>query len=347
MAQTALPNVGQNYEYTLGTNDWKNGFDSDKVVEDNFLQAFIIDQRTAEPATPAVGDTYLLGPGTPTGTNWGPDTLAVADSIAIFTAVPGQTDGSDWRYIAPREGFGVYDRTLDRFWTYLGTTWTPGGLLRRPEKLETGAAHTFELEDAGRTLTMDNVAAPTELVVPDFASVAFPLGIELPFLYLGTGFLEVRGATGVDIEFAGYDETAAATGARPTFEQNEGGRLFHLTNNRWILKPDARRSTVEAITAASFEPTMRNRNGTVLINNAAHTLNIPDEATVPLPIGDTFHFLNQDGANAITVTDDAAVTWATGSQNLVAAGIAAGAHAKIQKTASNEFFVLFNEALPT
>jgi hypothetical protein len=47
------------------------------------------------------------------------------------------------------------------------------------------------------------------------------------------------------------------------------------------------------------------------------------------------------------VTDDVAVTYATGSQNLVAAGIAAGAHAKIQKTGTNEWFVLFNEVLPT
>ncbi len=346
MPQTALPNIGVNFEFTLGTNDWKNGFDSSMVILDAQVQAFDIDRRTAEPAGPAVGDTYLLGPGTPTGTNWGSDSLAIADSIAVFTNVPGQIDASPWFYIAPREGFSLYDRTLNRFWIRIGTAWIAGGQLRRPEKLETGAAYTAELEDTGRLVTLDNAATPTEYVVPAFATLEFPLGIFLEVAYIGAGFLDVRGATGVDIEFAGYDETAAGVGARPTFETSEGFRLYHLSNNRWILFPNARRSTIEAITAASFEPTMRNRNGTILIDNVAHTLNIPDEATVPMPIGDTFHFLNQDGANAIIVTDDAAVTYATGSQNLVSAGIAAGAHAKIQKTASNEFFVLFNEALP-
>ena len=347
MPQTALPNIGVNFEFTLGTNDWKNGFDSSMVILDAQVQAFVIDQRTAEPAGPVVGDTYLLGPGTPTGANWTPDTLAVANSIAVFTNVPGQTDASPWFYIAPSEGFVIYDRTLNRFWIRIGTVWIAGGQLRRPEKLEAAAAYTAELEDTGRLVTLDNVAAPTEYVVPAFATTAFPLGIFLEVIYIGSGFLDVRGAALVDIEFAGYDETAAAAGARPTFEQGEGFRLWHLSNDRWLLLPNARRSTVQAITAATFEPTMRNRNGTVLINNVAHTLNIPDEATVPLPIGDTLHFVNQDAVNAITVTDDVAVTYATGSQNLVVAGIAAGAHAKIQKTASNEFFVLFNEALPT
>jgi len=346
MPQTALPNIGVNYEYTLGTNDWKNGSDTSMVILDLMCQGFVIDQRTAEPGSPAVGDAYLLT-GSPSGTNWGTDTLAVADRIAVFTNVPGQTDGSPWFYIAPREGFLVYDRTLNRAWFFLGSQWVPGGHLVRQEKLETGAAYTAELEDMAFTLTLDNVATPTELVIPTFASVPFPLGATLEVAYLGTGFLDVRGATGVDIEFAGYDETAAAAGARPTFEQGEHFRLFHLTNNRWVLFPDARRSTIQLESGASFEPTMRNRNGTVLINNAAHTLNIPDEATVPIPIGDTLHFLNQDGANAITVTDDAAVGWATGSQNLVSAGIAAGAHAKIQKVASDSWFVLFNELLPT
>lgn len=347
MPQTSLPNIGVNYEYTLGSNAWKNGFDSSMVILDSQVQAYIIDQRTAEPAGPAVGDTYLLGPGTPTGTNWGSDSLSVADSIAVFTNVPGQTDGSPWFYIAPRNGFQIFDRTLFRPWVFLSGQWMPGGHLRRAEKLETGAGYTAELEDMARLLTLDNVAAPTELTIPAFATVPFPLGIFLEVLYLGTGFLEVAGATGVDIEFAGYDETAAATGATPTFETSEGFRLYHLTNNRWILLPNARRSVIEAITAASFEPTMRNRNGTVLINNVAHTLNIPDATAAPIPIGDTLHFLNQDGVNAITVTDDAAVTYATGSQDLVAAGIAAGAHAKIQKTGTNEWFVLFNEVLPT
>ena len=345
MAQTALPNIGVNYEFTLGTNDWKNGFDTSMVILDLMSQGFVIDRRSAEPAGPAVGDSYLLGP-TPTGTNWGPDTLGVEDRIAVFTNVPGQTDGSPWFYIAPRQGFSVFDRTLDRFWIFLGATWVPGGQLQLSEKLETGAAYTAELEDSARTVTLDNAATPTEYVVPADASISFPLGISLNVLYLGTGFLDVRGATGVDIEFQGYDETAAAIGARPTFEQNEGFRLFHLTPDRWILFPNARIPTIQVETGATFEPTMRNRGGTVILDNAALTLNIPDQATVPIQIGDELEFLEVNGS-AVTVTDDAAVTWRPGSQNLVVAGIAANARARIRKTGADEWFVINNAALPT
>jgi len=346
MPQTALPNIGVNFEYTLGTNDWKNGFDSSMVILDSQAQAYVIDQRTAEPAGPAVGDTYLLGPGAPTGTNWTSDTGGIADALAVFTNVPGQADGSPWFYIQPRDGFQVYDRTLDRPWIRINGVWTPGALDRKGEKLEIGTTHTTVLEDSGRMLTLDDASTPVVLSIATFASVPLPVGVFYEITYLGAGFLEVVGATGVTIRFAGYDETAAAAGARPTFELNEHFRLYHLASNVWILFPDQRQPTVQAETGATFEPTMRNRDGTVLINNGAHTLNLPDEATVPYPIGTDLHFVNQNAA-AITVTDDAAVTYATGSQSLVVAGIAANAHAKIRKTASDEWFVLFNEALPT
>ena len=193
-------------------------------------------------------------------------------------------------------------------------------------------------------LTLDNVAAPTELTVPTFASVPFPLGVFLDVLYLGTGFLEVAGATGVTIGMAGYEESAGLTGAAPTFELIEHFRLWHLASDVWILFPDDRQPTIEAVTAASFEPTMRNRDGLVTIDNAAHTLNIPDHATVPFPVGTRLEFVNLNAA-AITVTDDAAVSYL--GQDLVAAGIAALAHAIIEQTAIDVWFVVFNENFPT
>ena len=345
MPQTALPNIGVNFEYTLGTNDWKNGFDSSMVILDSQSQAFVIDQRTAEPVGPAVGDTYLLGPGTPTGTNWGPDTGAIADALAVFTNVPGQTDGSPWFYIQPRDGFQVYDRTLDRPWIRIGGVWTPGALYRKFEKLEIGATHTTVLEDSGRMLTLDDASNPVVLTINTFALVPLPLGVIYEVTFLGIGFLEVVGATGVSIRFAGYDETAAAAGARPTFELNEHFKLWHLASDVWVLFPDPRQPTIQVETGATFEPTMRNRNGTVILDNAALTLNIPDAATVPIPIGDELEFLNVNAA-AVTVTDDAAVTWRAGSQNLVVAGIAASSRARIRKTLTNEWFVINNAVLP-
>ena len=346
MPQTALPNIGVQFEFTLGTNDWKNGTDSSMVILDSQVQAFVIDQRTAEPGGPAVGDTYLLGPGTPTGTNWGPDSLAVADAIAVFTNIPGQTDDSPWFYIQPRNGFLLYDRTLNRFWTRILGVWTPGNVDRRPEKLEIGATFTSELEDAGRLLTLDDAATPVVLTIATFASVPLPVGVFYEVLYLGTGFLELTSQSGVSIRFAGYDRAQALTGARPTFELNERFKLYHLASDVWILFPDDRQPTIEVVTAASFEPVMRNRDGTVILDNAALTLNIPDQATVPYSIGTELEFLEVNG-NAVTVTDDAAVSWRAGSQNLVSAGIAANARARIRKTGSDEWFVINNAALPT
>ena len=343
MPQTALPNIGVNFEFTLGTNDWKNGFDTSMVILDLMSQAYVIDQRTAEPAGPAVGDSYLLG-ATQTGTNWGTDTGAVENAIAVFTNVPGQTDGSPWFYIQPRQGFTVFDRTLDRFWIFLGSEYVPGGQQQKLEKLEIGAAYTAELEDQGRMLTLDDGSTPVVYTVPPFSTTAFPLGIFLDVLYLGTGFLDVTGGTGVDIEFQGYDETAAPLGARPTFEQGQHLRLYHLASDRWIIFPEDRLGVIEAITAASFEPTMRNRDGTVTIDNAAHTLNIPDHVTVPYPIGTQLEFINLNAA-AITVTDDAAVVYL--GQDLVAAGIAGLAHAILRQTAIDTWLVLFNENFPT
>jgi len=80
MAQTGLPNLGLNYEHTLGIDDWKNSYDSNWVISDALGgQANIIDHTiTAEPGGPSVGDAYILG-ATQTGTNWGTDTGAVPD----------------------------------------------------------------------------------------------------------------------------------------------------------------------------------------------------------------------------------------------------------------------------
>lgn len=131
----------------------------------------------------------------------------------------------------------------------------------------------------------------------------------------------------------------------------EGWFLYERTSNQfltfngtnWIV---AIGGSVNKQTGTTFEPTLADADGVVAINNATHTLNIPDNATVPYRVGTRLTFANQNAA-AITVTDDAAVTYATGSQNLVSAGIAANAVAEIVKTGTDEWFVLRNEALPT
>lgn len=234
MAETVLQNLGLTFEYTLGGGPWKNGVDANFVILTNLAKGFILnDDLLAEPGSPVVGDAYVLPTGTKTGTNWGSDSLAVTDAVAIFTNIPGQVDSSPWRYLTPGEGWRVYNRLLNHWIFYDGTSWA------------------------------------------------------------------------VDS-----------------------------------------RTTVNKQTGTTYEPVLHDANGIIPINNATHTFNLPDNATVPFPLGTRLTIPNQNAAG-ITVTDDAAVTYATGSQDLASAGIAANAVAEIIKTDTDEWFVLRNEALPT
>lgn len=124
MPQTPLGNIGLEYDHTLGTDDWKNSYDANWVRSDTLGgQAFVNDsQLAAEPGAPAVGDAYILPSGF-SGTNWGSDSNAAIDSIALFTDLPGQTDGSPWLYLVPREGWEVFDRTNNFRLHFDGTEW--------------------------------------------------------------------------------------------------------------------------------------------------------------------------------------------------------------------------------
>lgn len=124
MAQTPLGNIGLEFEHTLGVDDWKNSYDANWVRLDSLAgQSFVVDHLiTAEPVSPAVGDAYILG-AIQTGTNWGTDTGAVPDAIALFTSLPGQTDSSPWLYITPRENWRLYDRTNNVWMRFNGTIW--------------------------------------------------------------------------------------------------------------------------------------------------------------------------------------------------------------------------------
>lgn len=233
MPELIAPNLGLGYGFNLGENLWKDSRDRSQIVLDTLAQGHVQnDALLAEPGA-VRGDAYILPTGTKTGANWGTDTGAVTDAVAVFTNVPGQADSSPWLYLTPKEGWLVYERTSNQYLEFTGGNW---------------------LVAMGRSVNKQ--------------------------------------------------------------------------------------------TGTTFEPTLADADGIVPINNATHTFNLPDNATVPFPLGTRLTIPNQNAA-AITVTDDAAVTYATGSQNLAVAGIAANAVAEIIKTDTDEWFVLRNEALPT
>lgn len=124
MPQTPLSNRGLNYEHDLGADDWKNSYDANWVILDTLGGGAFVNNfpLAAEPMAPAVGDAYILD-AAPTGTNWGSDTGAVQNSIALYTNIPGQADSSPWLYLVPREGWRVWDRTNDRWVEWNGSAW--------------------------------------------------------------------------------------------------------------------------------------------------------------------------------------------------------------------------------
>lgn len=74
---------------------------------------------TAEPSSPSEGDLHILT-GTPSGTNWGSDTGAVDNALALYI-------NSAWEYVSPplsKEGIclWVHDESNLRAWD--GSSWT-------------------------------------------------------------------------------------------------------------------------------------------------------------------------------------------------------------------------------
>ena len=123
MPQTALANLGINFEHSLGADDWKNSYDANWVITDWSLQPWVLNRTTtAEPGAPARGDAYLLG-ATRTGTDWGSDSGSAQNRIAIFADIPGLADSSRWIYLVPREGWRIYDRTANQWLMWNGSAW--------------------------------------------------------------------------------------------------------------------------------------------------------------------------------------------------------------------------------
>lgn len=185
MAQTPLGNVGYEYEHTLGDDSWKNSYDANWVRADSIGgQAFLVDHLiTAEPGVPTVGDAYIL-PASPTGTNWGSDTGAVEDSIALFTAIPGQTDDSDWLYIVPRENWRLYDRTNDHWLVFNGTDWLKGNV-HRPYQItlgDTAGDYTLSIiENQNMTVIIGDSFDDVNdaIVLPNNSVQAFAIGTRI------------------------------------------------------------------------------------------------------------------------------------------------------------------------
>lgn len=88
---------------------------ADLRMLDYLVQPTVINQtNTAPPGSPSDGDTYIVA-ASPTGA-W----TGQAKSIAYYNT-------SGWIFSAPSEGWQVYDQTLNAFYYFDGTNWSPNG----------------------------------------------------------------------------------------------------------------------------------------------------------------------------------------------------------------------------
>ena len=161
MPQTALLNLGLNFDYDAGDDGWKAGVDNNFVLLDAFALGTVIDQRTAQPGAPGSGDAYITGAAA-TGAAWSTHN----NELAVWNAAT-----SLWVFAVPTEGWTVYDRLLgvDRRWD--GTRWLAIG-----QAIAQAAAITISGLHFGATIELDTTAAARDVTIPQDAGDDLPIG---------------------------------------------------------------------------------------------------------------------------------------------------------------------------
>lgn len=168
MPQTALLNIGLNYDWDAGSDGWKAGVDNNWVLLDALCQGNVITVQNAQPGTPAAGDRYIIGT-SPTGAAWSGN----ANAVAVYYAAVG------WVIQSPVEGWVLYDRTADlfRFWT--GTAWRVlNSGFPKTQALVAGNV-TIAGDDNGGTIELDTSAAARDVTIPQDSGDDLPIGFSV------------------------------------------------------------------------------------------------------------------------------------------------------------------------
>ena len=113
-AQTE-PRSGLKYGWTLGENNWNTGMDENLLTLGRFGFHLSVRDRdlNTPPASPATGDTYIVGPA-PTGT-WSGN----AGKVAVYT-------GTAWAFGTPRTGWLAHIEDEQKLCCYRAGVWSAG-----------------------------------------------------------------------------------------------------------------------------------------------------------------------------------------------------------------------------
>ena len=161
MPQTALLNLGLNYEHDSGSDGWKAAYDNNQLLLDAFALGTVIDQRNAQPGGPALSDAYILGT-SPSGAEWAgkPNQLAVFDAATSL-----------WVFAIPVIGWEVWDRALDVNRQWDGTRWQAIG-----QVFVQAADITIDGFMMDASIELDTTAAARDVTIQTDAGDDLPVG---------------------------------------------------------------------------------------------------------------------------------------------------------------------------
>lgn len=146
MAQTALSNLGINYDWEAGEDGWKDGMDLNLLMLDAFGQAVVVSQVDADPwissSNPAPGKMYIVGT-SPTGAT-APWNTASASTIANKLAIAtGNNAGvTRWHMVTPKNGWTVYNQASRQKMTFKGLHGSGGVWITGESGIPSSAGHT-------------------------------------------------------------------------------------------------------------------------------------------------------------------------------------------------------------
>ncbi len=160
MPQTALLNLGLNYEHDSGSDGWKAAYDNNQLLLDAFALGTVIDQRNVQPGAPALSDSYILGLA-PSGAQWAgkPNQLAVFDTATSL-----------WVFAIPVIGWEVWDRLLNVNRQFDGTRWQAIG-----QTIVQAADITIDGFHMDATIELDTTAAARAVTIQTDAGDLLPI----------------------------------------------------------------------------------------------------------------------------------------------------------------------------
>lgn len=160
MPQTALLNLGLNYEHDSGSDGWKAAYDNNAMLLDAFALGTVIDQRNAEPGAPALSDAYIIGAAA-TGANW----TGHNNELAVWNAAT-----TAWVFAVPVIGWEIWDRLLNVNRRWDGTRWQAIG-----QVIAQAADITIDGFHMDATIELDTTAAARDVTIQTDAGDLLPI----------------------------------------------------------------------------------------------------------------------------------------------------------------------------